>query len=117
MENTNVQGKINIADDVVASIAGIATVEVNGVAKLNGNIEKSVIGKIGKKALSKSVKIDIVEDKVIVDLSIIIEYGANVKTVSEEIQTNVKKSIETMTGLTVEMVNVVVTGIQTEKED
>lgn len=117
MDNTNFQGKINISDDVVASIAGIATVEVEGVAKLNGNIEKNVIGKLGKKALSKSVKIDIVEDKVIVDISIIINYGSNVKTVSEEVQANVKKSIETMTGLTVEMVNVVVTGIHTEKED
>ena len=46
-------GKIKIADDVVASIAGIAAIEVDGVARLTGGISKEVVSKLGKKKLAK----------------------------------------------------------------
>lgn len=113
--NKNNIGKIRIADDVVASIAGIAAMEVKGVAKLSGNISKEIVGKLGKKNLANGVKIEIAEGGVNVDISVELEYGNNIKKVSEEIQAKVKQSVENMTGLTVNVVNVVVSGIKLEK--
>ena len=108
-------GKISIADDVVASIAGIAALEVDGVSKLTGNISKELIGKLGKKNLAGGVKTDICEGSVRVDLSLELEYGNSIKKVSEEVQAKVKQAVENMTGLSVETVNVVVSGIKFEK--
>lgn len=108
-------GKISIADDVVASIAGIAALEVKGVSKLTGNISKDLIGKLGKKNLAGSVKTEITGTSVRVDLSLELEYGNSIKKVSEEVQIKVKQAVENMTGLHVESVNVVVSGIKLEK--
>lgn len=108
-------GRISIADGVVASIAGIAAIEVEGVSKLTGNISKELVSKLGKKNLANGVKIDIIDGVVTADISVEIEYGNSIKKVSEEIQQKVKQSIENMTGLTVKVVNVVVSGIKLEK--
>ncbi len=108
-------GKISIADDVVASIAGIAALEVDGVSKLTGNISKELIGKLGKKNLAGGVKTEITDGNVNVDLSLELEYGNSVKKVSEEVQLKVKQSVENMTGLHVQSVNVVISGIKFEK--
>ena len=105
-------GNIRIADDVVASIAGIAAIEVDGVSKLTGNISKELVSKLGKKNLANGVKVEIVEGVVVADISVEIKYGSAIKKVSEEIQAKVKQAIETMTGLSVGVVNVVVSGIK-----
>ena len=108
-------GKISIADDVVATIAGIAATEVTGVSKLAGNISKERIAKLGKKNLANGVTIEIVDSLVYVDINLELEYGNSIKKVSEEVQVKVKQSIENMTGLKVAVVNVIVTGIKLEK--
>lgn len=109
-------GRVSIADDVVASIAGIAAIEVKGVSKLTGNISNELVAKLGKKNLSKGVKLDIENGNVKVDLSIEMEYGNNIQKVSEDVQNKVKQAIENMTGLSVLVVNVIVSGIKLEKE-
>ncbi len=114
-ETENKIGKISIADDVVASIAGIAAIEVKGVSKLTGNISNELVAKLGKKNLSKGVKVEIADGSVTVDLSLELEYGNSIKKVSEEVQVKVKQAIENMTGLGVRMVNVVISGIKLEK--
>lgn len=108
-------GYISIADDVVASIAGIAAIEVKGVSKLNGNITKDIVGKLGKKNLANGVKVKIENGEVVVDISVELLYGNSIKAVSEEIQTKVKQSIENMTGLKCAVVNVMVSGIKVDK--
>lgn len=115
MEETKI-GNINIADDVVASIAGIAAVEVKGVSKLNGNITRDLIGKLGKKNLANGVKVEIGSGEVSVEISVELMYGSNIKKVSEEIQSKVKQAIETMTGLKCTVVNVSVAGIKFEEK-
>ncbi len=112
-KNTNV-GIVQIADDVVAIIAGLAATEVKGVASMAGNITKEIIGKLGIKNLSKGVKVEVGTDCVAVDLAINIEYGYNVPTVSGQVQEKVKTSIENMTGLAVSEVNVTIAGVALE---
>lgn len=115
-ESENIKlGNICIADDVVASIAGIAATEVKGVSKLTGNISKELIGKLGKKSLANGVKIEIEDGNVSCMISLEVEYGNSIKKVSEEVQSKVKQAIENMTGLNVVVVNVTVSGIKLEK--
>ena len=107
-------GKISIADGVVASIAGIAAIEVEGVSKLTGNISKELVAKLGN--LANGVKVEITDGNVVVDVSLEVEYGTSIKKVSEGVQEKVKQAIENMTGLHVRVVNVVVSGIKMNKE-
>ena len=110
-------GEVQIADEVVATIAGLAATEVEGVASMAGNITNELIGKLGVKNLSKGVKVDVTEEHVSVDLSLNIKYGYNIPDVSERVQDRVKSAIENMTGLEVAMVNIRIVNVNMGKED
>ena len=104
-------GEVQIADEVVAIIAGLAATEVEGVDSMAGNITNELVGKLGMKNLSKGVKIDVTEEHVSVDLSLNIKYGYNIPDVSEKVQDKVKSAIQNMTGLTVLEVNIRLAGV------
>ncbi len=110
-------GEIQIADDVIAIIAGLAATEVDGVAKMWGNITNELVSKLGMKNLSKGVKVYMNEDSIQVDLSLELKYGYSVMDVSKTVQDKVKQAIETMTGLTVSDIRVRIAGIAIEKEE
>ncbi|KIL34323.1 alkaline-shock protein [Cohnella kolymensis] len=99
-------GTIEIAPEVIEVIAGLATVEVDGVAGMSGGISSGIGELLGRKNLSKGVKVEVGQREAAVDVSIIIQYGRRIPEISAEIQRNVKRSIETMTGLNVVEVNV-----------
>lgn len=104
-------GFIRIADDVVSNIAGLAVTEVDGVARLAGNIPNELISKLGKKNLSKGIRVVYAEDHFTVDVSVVVKFGYNIVEVSKAIQDKVKQALHTMTGLTASKVNVRVSGI------
>ena len=89
-------GEVQIADEVVAIIAGLAATEVEGVDSMAGNITNELVGKLGMKNLSKGVKVDVTEEHVSVDLSLNIRYGYNIPAVSEQVQEKVSSAIENM---------------------
>ena len=109
-------GEVQIADEVVATIAGLAATEVEGVASMAGNITNELVGKLGMKNLSKGVKVDVTEEHVSVDLSLNIKYGYNIPDVSERVQDRVKSAIENMTGLTVLDVNIRIAGVNINEQ-
>ena len=109
-------GQVQIADEVIAVIAGLAATEVDGVQQLSGNITNEIVSKLGMKNLSKGVKVSIDGEQVDVDLNLILQYGVSIPKTSKEVQEKVKGAIETMTGLTVNEVNIRIAGIQTESE-
>lgn len=109
-------GEVVIADEVVAVIAGLATMEIEGVASMAGNATRELISKIGIKSLSKGVKVDILDGIVTVALAINLKYGYSIKTVSEKVQEKVKVAVENMTGLTVADVNIRIAGVEVEAE-
>ena len=109
-------GKVKIADEVVAMIAGLAATEVSGVDSMAGNITNELVGKLGMKNLSKGVKVDVTEEHVSVDLSLNIKYGYNIPEVSEKVQEKVKSAIENMTGLVVLDVNIKIAGVNLAEE-
>lgn len=104
-------GEIQIADEVVAIIAGLAATEVEGVASMAGNITNELVGKLGMKNLAKGVKVQISQDVVVVDMAINMEYGYHIPKTSEQVQDKVKSAIENMTGLKVAEVNVRIAGV------
>ena len=111
---------IKISNDVVAVIAGVAVSEVRGVASMQGGFAGG-IGEVlsGKKNLAKGIKVETEDEKTKIDVNIIVEYGTRIPDVAFEIQTRVKKTIESMTGLKVVEVNVHVQGVHmvSDKEE
>lgn len=113
-EQTDQTEKIEISNDVIAVIAGVAVSEVQGVAGMSGGFAGGISEVLcGKKNLAKGIKVDKNENKVKIDVNIIVEYGTRIPDVAFEIQNRVKKAVENMTGLGVEEVNVHVQGVDT----
>ncbi|OAT86532.1 Asp23/Gls24 family envelope stress response protein [Desulfotomaculum copahuensis] len=104
-------GSIRIADEVVRVIAGLAATEVPGVAGMSGGVAGGIAEMLGRKNLSKGVKVEVGEKEAAVDMFVIVDYGVRIPEVAAEIQEKVKKAIEAMTGLSVVEVNVNVQGV------
>lgn len=104
-------GSIRIADEVVGIIAGLAAMEVTGVAGMSAGLVGGIAEMLGKKNLSKGVKVEVGEREAAVDLFIIVEYGVRIPDVALRVQENVKRAIESMTGLDVVEVNIHVQGV------
>ncbi|MBQ1855034.1 MAG: Asp23/Gls24 family envelope stress response protein [Anaerovibrio sp.] len=110
-------GSVRIGDEVVSMMAGIAALEIPGIAGMSGGIAGGIAELLGRKNLSKGVKVEVGEKEARVDLYIIIKYGERVPDVAIAVQENVKKQIETMTGLSVIEVNVHVQGVDFGEEE
>ena len=104
-------GEVQIADEVVAIIAGLAATEVDGVDSMAGNITNELVGKLGMKNLSKGVKVEVTEEHVSVNMSLNLKYGYSIPQVCETVQEKVKNAIENMTRLTVLDVNIKIAGV------
>ena len=104
-------GTIRIADDVVAFIAGLAATEVDGVSAMSGGFAGGIAEVLGRRNLSKGVKVEVGAEEAKVDLHIVVKYGVRIPDVAWGIQENVKRAIEQMTGLRVLQVNVHVQGV------
>jgi len=110
-------GTIRVADEVVSIIAGLATTEVEGVEGMSGGIAGGIAEILGRKNFSKGVKVEVGEKEAAVDLYIIVKYGIRIPEVALAAQENVKRAIETMTGLSVIEVNVHVQGVGFPEEE
>ena len=108
-------GEVQIADEVVASIAGLAAKEVEGVYTSSG-MTGEWTEKLGKKNLSKGVKVQVELDTVMVDMALILDYGFPIPETAKLVQEKVKKAIENMTGLMVHEVNIRIAGVNIVKE-
>jgi len=109
-------GVIQIADEVIAIIAGLAATEVEGVSSMAGNITNELVAKLGMKNLAKGVKVELLENSVIIVVAINVAFGISVPEVSRKVQEKIILAVETMTGLNVAEVNVKIAGIEMEKE-
>lgn len=108
-------GQVQITDEVVAIIAGLAATEVEGVSSMAGNITNELVSKLGMKNLSKGVRVSMVDKTVLVDLTLNLMYGYSVPDVAMKVQDRVSTAIENMTGLSVAQVDVRVADISISK--
>ena len=108
-------GRVQISDQVVSIISGIAATEIEGVATLVGNVTNEIVSRMGIKNLSKGVKTHMNGSSVSVDITLNLVYGYNVPDVCIKVQERVASSIENMTGLKADTVNVRVADITVVK--
>lgn len=106
-------GEVQISNDVLAVISAMAAMEVDGVVAMAGNITVELVSKLGMKKLSKGVRVDVVDNTVMVDLSIILRINENIVTISKKVQDKVKTTVENMTGMEVANVNVNIASVAT----
>ncbi|WP_227938475.1 Asp23/Gls24 family envelope stress response protein [Alkalihalobacillus deserti] len=107
-------GKVEISPEVIEVIAGIAASEVDGVATMRGNFATGVAERLGRKNHGKGVKVELAEDGITVDVSVVITYGVSVPEVANLIQSNIKQALQTMTAIELQAINVHVVGVQFE---
>ncbi len=115
MEATDDIGQVQIADDVIAIIAEIAATEVKGVAGMGGTITGDIVQSLSRKKTAKGVRVELNGSQVMLDMTLIINYGEKIPEVTLEVQKKVKNSIEMMTGLEIISINIHVTGIHVSK--
>ncbi|MBR5094660.1 MAG: Asp23/Gls24 family envelope stress response protein [Oscillospiraceae bacterium] len=108
-------GSINISEDVISSMVRSAITEVEGVAGLANTAGAEIAELIGIRTLTKGVKVQFVEGKIVVDTIITVSYGSNVVKVARAVQEKVLTAVQTATGIEDAQVNVHVTGIAFEK--
>lgn len=115
-ENTKEYGSVKISEDVISVIAGIAATEIPGISGMSSGITGGITDMLGMANPSKGVKVELGTKEVAIDVYIVVDFGENIIEVSKKVQENVKKTIETMTGLEVVEVTVNVQGINVSKE-
>lgn len=116
MEKHTGIGEVQIANEVVASIAGISASEVEGVDSMAGGLAGELAGKFGAKNLSKGVKVEVADDTAMVELAINMKYGYSIPKTCKQVQEKVMQAINSMTGLTVKQVNVRIAGVSLEQD-
>ena len=112
--DTTPSAKITYANEVVAIIAGLAANEVEGIAGMC-SVSGNILNK--NRNVTKGVKVEIGTEEAAVDLYVIVEYGTPIQRAAMDAQENVRKAIESMTGLHVVRVDVHVQGVSFEKEN
>ncbi len=117
--NTSIEdyGSLSFSEDVVATIAGKAAVEIDGVSKMYNNLSTGIAELFGKKIPTRGVKIEADHEQAVLDLFLVVDYGAQVPSVADRVQANVKKAVELMTGLDVITVNIHVQGVAVKEEN
>ncbi len=111
-EVKGVNGTITFANEVVATIAGVTAMDIPGIAGMSGGFKDGFAELLGRKNLTKGVKVVIADNSVTVDFQIIVEYGVRVPEVAENMQRAVADAIITMTGLSIKAINIAIQGVK-----
>ena len=110
-ETSNAYGSIRIAEEAVAGIVSLVAAQIDGIAGMSGSMTSGLTEKLGKKNLTKGIKVELNDQDVIIALYIFVEYGVKIPKLALEIQNQVRDTVQAMTGLRVKEVNIYVQGI------
>lgn len=109
------KGSINISEEVITSVVKSAISEIEGVSGLSNTAGSELAELIGLKTLTKGVKVQFIDEKIIIDVIITVVYGSNIVAVANEVQDKVMSLVQASTGIERAEVNVHVSGISFEK--
>lgn len=115
-EAMNNDGNIKISDEVISTIAAVAVSEIDGANTMGGTFG-GLVEKFSKKNYTKGIKVTSNEGQITIDVNIVVDFGVKIHEVAWNVQSNVKKSVELMSGLDVEKVNIHVVGVEQQKAD
>jgi uncharacterized alkaline shock family protein YloU len=111
-ESRTDRGMIKIHKNVIASIASLAAVEIEGVKRVGGDFKSGLLEMFGKKTLL-AVKVEFEKnDEVKLEVPVVIKYGFNIPDVANKVQENIRKALEKMTDLSVKDIDIKVQGIE-----
>ena len=116
-DSSSNNGNISYAEDVIATIAGVAALEIPGIVGMSGGIKGGITELLGKKNLTKGIKVEVGKEETAIDINVVVEYGVELHNTAGKVQENVKKAVETMTGLHVVEVNVNIQGVSVAKDE
>jgi uncharacterized alkaline shock family protein YloU len=105
-------GAIRVHNSVIASIARLAALKVPGVVEMSGSFAEGLASMVGKASFDRGIKVDMEDQKVNLDLHIVIAFGVRIPQVAWRIQNDVRKAIEDMTGKKIGLINVIVQGVK-----
>lgn len=108
---------VQISEEVISVMAGMAIQDIEGVAKVATGFAGGISEALGRKNIGKGVKVEIQNKDVTVDVGIIIKYGAKIPEIAKKIQSKIKKDVESMTGFKVISVKVKIQGIENNKNE
>ena len=109
-------GSVQISDEVIAVVSSVASMEIDGIVGMTTSLTSGIAELIGKKSFSRGVKVELDGDNVKITVSVTVKYGCKIQEVAWQVQQNVKKAVENMTGLNVLCVNVCVSGVSYANE-
>lgn len=113
VKRPNELGEITISDDVLATLAGIFTIECYGIVGMaSKRATDGIVELLGFENLSKGVKVYTQNDEILIELYIIMEYGISMATVAKNVIETVKYNVENLTGMKVQKVNITVEGVR-----
>ncbi len=105
-------GAITIHHGVIAVIARIAALKVPGVVEMSGSFTDGLAGLIGKSSSDRGIRVEADAQGVSLDLHVVIEYGVKIPPAAWQVQSEVRRSVEELTGKRVKAVNVIIQGVR-----
>jgi len=113
LNTSNLYGKINVTDDAIRTVAGATALEGYGIYGLQGKMHEIVAGKfISKGTFKRAVRVDTKDNRIYIELNVILKYGVSIDVVSEQVRSAIKYNVESFTGMSVECININVLGIK-----
>lgn len=112
VENSNELGSVQIHNSVIAAITRVAALKIDGVIELSGGIVDGLAGMIGKKSGDRGIRVEFEDSAVTIEVHVVIAYGVRIPHIAWQLQTEIRKAVEQMTGKPVKAVNIVVQGVR-----
>lgn len=106
-------GVITLADEILATIAGVAATECHGIAGMaSRKLQDGLAELLGRESLSRGVEVHMDGERLVIDLHIVVSYGTSISEVARDVRESVRRKVEELSGLQVAKVNVLVQGVR-----
>jgi len=112
----NELGSITIENEVLAKVAGLSAIECYGIVGMAMvNLTTGLTNLLKRESLTKGINLQVTDNSISIDFHIVIEYGVNIRAVTENLISTVKYKVETFSGMKVEHINVYVEGVRVDE--
>ena len=112
-KTTNNSGQVTIENEVISKIAGFAAMDCYGIVGMAAkNVKDGLVQLLKRESLTKGIKTTINDNKISLDLHIIVEYATNIPAITDSIMSTVKYKVEDTVGLEVSQINIFVEGVR-----
>ncbi|MFO7952007.1 MAG: Asp23/Gls24 family envelope stress response protein [Bacillota bacterium] len=111
------EDSIRISSDVIAVITSIISSDVPGIAGMSGGVVGGIAERLGRKDMTKGIIVEVDEDKVTIELNVIVEYGKSIVESTDKLKKEIRNNVEKTTGLKVQAININVQGINVPEEE